>query len=444
MTGLLQFLKRGEKIKFRINTKGILFAKIKDRETLLFEVENVSANGFLLKPDLQYYKHEILPEFFEPSGRPKTVTVKFYALTGEEGNVFLEEVKAKAVAVENDNKIAFVAVGKDAKKLRAMYEKVKSLKESLSFSREEEKNENIGNSVINGRLNAIITSLLISFIEEKRETIKQSRMKFGFYILLALLFLVTGILSNITKEALSERNLKRKIELYEAKHNAKVLFLIHRKRNIGLYGIPIYEFLEINDAHRMLREIRKIPVDKNILLIIHSPGGQLLAGMQIAKMLKEWKGRVTVVVPYYAMSAGTLIALSADEIIASKTTAFGPIDPQIMDSQGNGYSSTVDIINACTLKNTGKESLKLEDAILCEKARKAVVQMENFLKEVVLKDKPENIRKNIIKTLLYTKRTHDFPFFAEDLEKIGIKVSTDLDRRKEISEIIEALNLAEK
>jgi ClpP class serine protease len=55
----------------------------------------------------------------------------------------------------------------------------------------------------------------------------------------------------------------------------------------------------------------------------------VLAAEQIAKALVEHKGKITVFVPHYAMSGGTLIALAADEIVMDSNAVLGQVDPQI-------------------------------------------------------------------------------------------------------------------
>ena len=68
-----------------------------------------------------------------------------------------------------------------------------------------------------------------------------------------------------------------------------------------------------------------MPID----FVIHTPGGLVLAAMQIARAVEAHKAKVTVYVPVYAMSGGTLIALAADEIVLGEFSVLGPIDPQI-------------------------------------------------------------------------------------------------------------------
>ena len=54
-----------------------------------------------------------------------------------------------------------------------------------------------------------------------------------------------------------------------------------------------------------------MPID----IILHTPGGLVLAAEQIAHAILKHPGEVTVFVPHYAMSGGTFIALAADEIV---------------------------------------------------------------------------------------------------------------------------------
>jgi ClpP class serine protease len=68
-----------------------------------------------------------------------------------------------------------------------------------------------------------------------------------------------------------------------------------------------------------------VPID----LILHTPGGLVLASEQIARIIMNRESKVTVFIPHYAMSGGTLIALAADEIVMDENAVLGPIDPQL-------------------------------------------------------------------------------------------------------------------
>ena len=84
--------------------------------------------------------------------------------------------------------------------------------------------------------------------------------------------------------------------------------------------------------------------------ILHTPGGLVLASEQIAQALLRRTGRVTVFVPHYAMSGGTLIALAADEIVMDPNAVLGPVDPQI------GEYPAASIMRRCTSRRDGSTS----------------------------------------------------------------------------------------
>ncbi len=69
---------------------------------------------------------------------------------------------------------------------------------------------------------------------------------------------------------------------------------------------------------------------KTLDLILHSPGGSLEAADQIVQYLRAKYQHIRVIVPQNAMSAATMIACAADEIVMGKHSAIGPIDPQIL------------------------------------------------------------------------------------------------------------------
>lgn len=96
-----------------------------------------------------------------------------------------------------------------------------------------------------------------------------------------------------------------------------------------MLGVPVDKYISIEDSESILRLIRRTPDNQAIDIILHTPGGLVLAASQIAKALSDHKGKVTVFVPHYAMSGGTLIALAADEVVMDRHAVLGPVDPQL-------------------------------------------------------------------------------------------------------------------
>src|SRR5260370_10409724 len=87
--------------------------------------------------------------------------------------------------------------------------------------------------------------------------------------------------------------------------------------------------IDINDCEDVLRDIQMTDDDVPLDIILHTPGGLVLAALQIAHAIRGHKAKVTAFVPHYAMSGGTLIALATDEIVMCPHSVLGPVDPQV-------------------------------------------------------------------------------------------------------------------
>src|ERR1700716_3092225 len=130
---------------------------------------------------------------------------------------------------------------------------------------------------------------------------------------------------------------RRLLARIASKRDAPVITLIPRQETISILGIPLARYIDIDDAQTVLRAIQETPPQKTIEIILHTPGGLVLAASQIAGALRDHDGRVVAVVPHYAMSGGTLIALAADEIVLDRHTALGPVDPQLGQHAARSY-----------------------------------------------------------------------------------------------------------
>src|SRR5688572_7682961 len=120
------------------------------------------------------------------------------------------------------------------------------------------------------------------------------------------------------------------IRAIEQAHGSRVITMIHRQERRSLFGFSVSRHIDLEDAQTIIAAIKETPENVPIDLILHTPGGLVLAAMQIARAVEAHPAKVTVYVPVYAMSGGTLIALAADEIALGEFSVLGPIDPQIL------------------------------------------------------------------------------------------------------------------
>src|SRR6266404_7311025 len=143
------------------------------------------------------------------------------------------------------------------------------------------------------------------------------------------IFFMLSALQPVLKQRFLEAARQRLIAKLEEQRNSRVILLVHRQETMSLLGFPVLRYIDVNDSEEVLRAIQltdpKVPLD----IVLHTPGGLVLASLQIARAIHMHKGKVTAFVPHHAMSGDTLIALAAREIVMSEYAVLGPIDPQL-------------------------------------------------------------------------------------------------------------------
>jgi ClpP class serine protease len=210
------------------------------------------------------------------------------------------------------------------------------------------------------------------------------------------------------------------LDRFQQERKSRVIALIHRQETVTLFGVPVSSSISIEDSEAVLRAIRLTPEDQPIDVILHTPGGLVLAAEQIAKALVQRKAKVTAFVPHYAMSGGSLIALAADEIVMDPNAVLGPVDPQI------GDMPAASIIKLLSLKKP--EDISDEMLILADMSAKARVQVGVFVVEVLLKHMAKEKAVALATTMTEGRWTHDFPITVEMARQLGLPVSTEMPR----------------
>lgn len=236
---------------------------------------------------------------------------------------------------------------------------------------------------------------------------------FLFWLLILLMFLSP----TLQYKGLKAARLKL-IKHMEQKYNFRVITMIHRQEKIGLFGIPIYRFIDIEDSEEVLRAIRTTPPDKPIALILHTPGGLILAATQIALALKRHSAKKIVIVPHYAMSGGTLIALAADEIWMDRSAVLGPVDPQIA-AQQNVHLPAPSILRVA--KEKGKEASD-QTLIIADVAEKAIKEVQSIIIKLLKGKLNDEDAGRIAKILTEGRWTHDYPITFNEVKELGLPI----------------------
>src|SRR5712675_181348 len=191
----------------------------------------------------------------------------------------------------------------------------------------------------------------------------------------------------------------------ETERNSRVILLIHRQETMSFLGFPVFRYIDINDSEEVIRAIHMTDENVPIDLVLHTPGGLVLAAVQIARAIKAHKGKVTVFVPHYAMSGGALLALAADEIVMSDYAVLGPVDPQL------GEYPAASILKAAHQKPVAEVDDKT--LILADQAEKALFQMEHEVTELLGRKFASEKAAELAKLLTSGTWTHDFPITCE-------------------------------
>lgn len=195
----------------------------------------------------------------------------------------------------------------------------------------------------------------------------------------------------------------------EEERGTKVITMIHRREP---WEETDENQINIEDTEHVLMRIRQTSEDVD--LILHTPGGFVLASEMIAMAVKNHPAKVTVIIPFYAMSGGTLIALAADEIMMEKDSVLGPVDPQI------GGMPTGALISLPEKKPV--ETISDEYIMLSEEARKSLIRVQKMVLWL-LEDKMDTEKaEKLAEFLTGGYMTHDTPIIFDVAKSFGLNV----------------------
>ncbi len=232
-----------------------------------------------------------------------------------------------------------------------------------------------------------------------------------------ILFILTALIPVYQQRRLNSDRL-RLISTIQSSRKSRVITMIHRQESLAFLGLPLRRFIDIEDSEMILRAIRMTPPDVPIDLLLHTPGGLVLASEQIAHALRRHPARVTVFVPHYAMSGGTMVALAADRIMMDENAVLGPLDPQV------GSYPAASIMEAVAQKS--RDRVDDETLILADIASKAMNQLRDTVTDLLRSRMDDERARQVGRELTSGRWTHDFPISCEFLRSLGIAVDCGL------------------
>jgi ClpP class serine protease len=235
-------------------------------------------------------------------------------------------------------------------------------------------------------------------------------------ILFVLVIIV--VLQPLLRHRMLEGMRRRKISQIEQARGSRVILLVHREERVNLLGLPIVRYLDMNDSEEVMRAIQLTGPDMPIDVVLHTPGGLYLAAAQIARALSGHKGKVTVFVPHYAMSGGTLIALAASEIVMCRHSVLGPLDPQV---DGLPAASLLRVI-----EQKPKAEIDDETLIFADIAQKMLAQLEQTVAQLLANRMEAEAAAQLATTLTSGRWTHDYAITAGEAIELGLPVKIEM------------------
>jgi ClpP class serine protease len=232
------------------------------------------------------------------------------------------------------------------------------------------------------------------------------------------LFFMLSALQPVIRQKMLEASRLRLLSRMERARKSRVIALVHRQETMSLLGFPLMKYIDVNDSEEILRAIKLTDADVPIELIVHTPGGLVLAAGQIAHALRRRRAKVSVFVPHYAMSGGTLIALAADEIVMDANAVLGPVDPQL------GESPAASVLKV--LEQKKPEDIDDKTMILADVSRKAITQVRRTVQDLLAERMSQEQAAALAEKLSTGTWTHDYPITAEEGKALGLPISTDM------------------
>jgi ClpP class serine protease len=252
-------------------------------------------------------------------------------------------------------------------------------------------------------------------------------MAFDFSTIILLIFALLALQPLLTGRWFATRRVQA-IRAIEKAHGSRVITMIHRQERRSLFGLSVSRNIDLEDAQTIIAAIKETPGDVPIDLIVHTPGGLVLAAMQIARAVEAHPAKVTVYVPVYAMSGGTLIALAADEIVLGEFSVLGPIDPQILGLPA------ASIVKARDAKSA--DSVFDLTYVLADVSEKALAQVKRGAVELLTPRMDQQTAEALAQKLAGGHWTHDYALTASEAADIGLPVKVGMPL-----EIIELMKL---
>ena len=245
----------------------------------------------------------------------------------------------------------------------------------------------------------------ISSNPERDELLDENSVSPGF------MSTITSMITGAAPSILPTR--KDPIKDLEKKRGTKIITINHIKIASGILSMLDHQqSLTKEDALRFIQNLRSVPEEKTLEIILNTPGGSLSAAEAIVNAMLNHKGKIIVYVPKCAMSAGLIIALAADEVYLEKNAYMGPADPQF--ALGFSAATVLDY----TKRMAGTDSWVTH---IVQFAQSSAQQSMDWVKDLISRiytEKGRALDDKVFESLFTGKQIHERPLFYRDLSEL--------------------------
>ena len=192
------------------------------------------------------------------------------------------------------------------------------------------------------------------------------------------------------------------------------------------------------------------PTDR-ISLILHTDGGQTLAAWRLVNLIRMYCEELEVIIPFKALSAGTLISIGADRIVMTKQAAIGPIDPSVnnplnprTEIAGQTRQVPVSVESVRGYLDVAREELQISDQ---KDLRSVLLNLTNYIHPLVLGEifrsqtqirylakkllplqvEDEDKIESIINFLCADSGSHDYTINRREAADLGLRIDKPSD-----------------
>ena len=229
-------------------------------------------------------------------------------------------------------------------------------------------------------------------------------------------------------EYINDDDITNCIAAVEKEFNTDIIILIDefwddKHKNL------VDNIIDIDNNEKFIERLFNIAMKSKcdtLSLLVYTDGGTIFTSDMIIELLLTLNKTVNIYVPLYAYSAGTMIALCADNLYLGQSSILGPVDPQISFTTANNCSE--DEASSKCLMDMLKEKEELEDIFYIKALESKALHQDNIdnlnkIMDIKHKYLSKNMRSSLITEFASGKHPHHKPFSKNKIESLGIKVA---------------------